>query len=259
MKLSTKVKQLSISTGLYRPARWLTRRLRPDMLRTHRGFVDFYKSLIPAGALCFDVGANVGEISEALLRAGGRVVAFEPNPLVTPELWARCGHRENWSLVEAAVGSEGAIITLYAREAHAVSSLDPAWEGKVIRTFHVPVVTLDSAIRCFGRPAFCKIDVEGWELEVLNGLSRAIPLVSFEFHLTEQGIKKALACTRRLAQLGATRVNIAAAEASAFHLKEWLNVDQFLGQFPYGFSPGLTSGYGDIYVESRVESDLDAG
>ena len=218
--------------------------------------MDFYKTLISADALCFDVGANVGEMSEALVRAGGRVVSFEPNPLVTPELRARFGHRESWSIVEAAVGSEGAITTLYAREAHATSGLDPDWEegNKVIRTFHVPVVTLDAAIRCFGCPAYCKIDVERWELEVLNGLSQTIPLVSFESHLSERDIKKPVSCLQRLSQLGANRVNITATEASAFHFKKWMTLEQFLGWFPAGMNAACSYGYGDIFVKSYVES-----
>ncbi len=223
------------------------------MLQTHRGYVDFYKSLIPADALCFDVGANVGEISEALLHAGGRVVAFEPNPLVTPELWARCGHREGWSVVEAAVGSEGAITTLFAREAHNQTSLVSDWEGKVIGAFHVPVVTLDSAIRCFGLPAYIKIDVEGWELEVMNGLSRAIPLLSFEFHLSEAENEKTRSCLHRLSGLGAHLVNITAAETPAFHFQEWLTPDQFLGWFPDGLKGSFPGNYGDIYIKSRGE------
>ncbi len=254
MSISTKAKRLTISTGLYGPARWLTRRIRPEMLRTYQGYVEFYKSLIPTDALCFDVGANVGEISEALLQAGGRVIAFEPTPMVAPELKARCGHRKNWSIVEAAVGSEGTITTLYARESHAQSGLLSDWGDKVIRTFHVPVVTLDAAIRCFGRPAFCKIDVEGWELEVLNGLSQAIPLVSFEFHNSEQDNRKTVSCLQRLSGLGANLVNITAAETSAFHFKEWMTWEQFLEWFPDGLNRSFPSDYGVIFIKSQVEA-----
>lgn len=252
--LSSKAKRVVISTGLYRPARWLSRRIRPDMLRTHQAYVDFYKSLIPADALCFDVGANVGENSEALLRAGGRVVSFEPNPMVTSELRARRGHRENWSIVEAAVGSEGAMTTLYVREHYLMASLDPDWMGKVVGTVHVPVVTLDSAIRCFGRPDYCKIDVEGWELEVLNGLSRAIPLLSFEFHLTERDIGKTISCLQRLSHLGANLVNVTTAESSAFYFKEWMTPEQFLEWFPAGVNESFPGGYGDIFIKSHVEA-----
>ena len=38
-------------------------------------------------------------------KAGARVVAFEPNPMVWPELRARCGSNKNWTLVRTALGS----------------------------------------------------------------------------------------------------------------------------------------------------------
>ena len=80
----------------------------------------------------------------------------------------------------------------------------------------------------FGCPAYCKIDVEGWILEVLNGLSRAIPLVSFEFHLSGRDINKTVSCLQRLSRLGANLVNITAAETSAFYFEEWMTLQQFL-------------------------------
>jgi FkbM family methyltransferase len=145
----------------------------------------------------------------------GACVAFEPSPLALPELYSRCAHRKNWTLVTTALGSAAAIATLHARESSGQSSLLAEWEGKVVAAYHVPVVTLDAAISPFGLPAYCKIDVEGWELEVLYGLSRPIPLVSFELHLTEGEIAKSRACLERLAQFGPSHANITRAEAAS--------------------------------------------
>ena len=64
----------------------------------------------------------------------------------------------------------------------------------MVGTFEVPVVTLDAAIEHYGVPAYCKIDVEGWEFEVLRGLSQAVDLISLEFHLTDRDIAKTRAC-----------------------------------------------------------------
>jgi len=51
----------------------------------------------------------------------------------------------------------------------------PGWEAqRWTRTIRVPVTTLDSLIARHGMPAFIKIDVEGFELEVLAGLSHLI-------------------------------------------------------------------------------------
>lgn len=249
MALLTTAKRFSIATGLYRQARWLSRLIRPSQLRAFQKYVDLYHTLLPPAALCFDVGANIGEKSEALLKAGACVVAFEPNPLVIPELRARCNHDKNWTLVESALGSSAAITTLYVRESHTQSSLDQDWEGKIIANYHVLVVTLDSAIKCFGIPAYCKIDVEGWELEVLNGLTHSIPLVSFEFHLTPSNIKKTMSCLERLALFGPSHINITLTEGATFHFNEWVPLEKFVDWFPGDLIKFLPDHkYGDIFV-----------
>lgn len=251
MALLNAVKRVSILTGLYRPTRWLSRRLYRDQLRAFRNDVDLLRSLIPAGTLSFDVGANIGEKSEALLEVGCRVVSFEPNPDVLPELLARCGHCPPWSVVQAALGSGSAIATLHALESSGSSSLDEEWGGgrKKVATYRVPVVTLDSAISFFGTPFYCKIDVEGWELEVLLGLTQPIPLISFEFDLNERGIKKTLACLERLGQFGRSRINLTPAEDSTFHLERWIPLQEFLTWFPGDLSHTLPGyHYGDIFV-----------
>jgi FkbM family methyltransferase len=211
--------------------------------------VSLYRSLIAEGSLCFDVGANVGAMSEALLKVGAHVIAFEPNPTVSPELQARCGHHANWSLVRTAIGKEADVATLYERESLGQSSLASDWEGEVIATHNVPVITLDAAIRKFGTPAYCKIDVEGYELQVLEGLTQPISLLSFEFHLNVRDIEKTIACLKRLQSFGTARINVTSAESSTFHLKDWVALGEFTAQFPQQIEKSLSERpYGDLWV-----------
>jgi FkbM family methyltransferase len=207
--------------------------------------------LLPAGALCFDVGANIGSKSEALLLAGARVVAFEPNLRVLPELIARCGHDDKWSLVAAAVGSAAKIATLYDRKCDFQSSLAPNWEGEIIATQPTVVVTLDSAITTFGVPFYCKIDVEGGELEVLQGLSKVIPLISFEYHCTDADLAKTRACLDRLSPFGSAQVNFSLGESPSFQLQEWISINEFIHQHLDQMSERHPDcSYGDIWVRS---------
>ena len=248
-RLGRAIKQISLVTGAYRPARWLARQTQPRQLRQLRADVALYRDLLPPESLCFDVGANIGEKSEALLKARCRVVAFEPNPLVLPELRARCGRSKDWQLVAAAVGAGSAVATLQARAEHGQSGFVKDWIGNVVGTFEVPVVTLDAAIEHYGVPAYCKIDVEGWEFEVLRGLSQAVDLISLEFHLTDRDIAKTRACLELLEHFGPTKVNLTPAERAAFHLPEWMPLPAFRAWFPGDLRTTLPGNpYGDIYV-----------
>jgi hypothetical protein len=149
--------------------------------------------------------------------------------------------------VATALGSRSAITTLYVNRGQ--SSL--AGPGrKVISNYHVPIVTLDAAIQAFGKPYYCKIDVEGWELEVLKGLTQAIPLISIEFHLNDRDIAKTLLCLDRLLEFGPSQVNITPAECSSFYWQEWMRLEQFLKWFPADLKYTLPGdSYGDIFIK----------
>jgi hypothetical protein len=61
----------------------------------------------------------------------------------------------------------------------------------------VNVVTLDSLIKEYGTPDYIKVDVEGFDLEVLTGLSSQISLISFEFNTQEGLIEISAECIAR--------------------------------------------------------------
>jgi hypothetical protein len=110
-------------------------------------------------------------------------------------------------------------------------------------TVTVPMVTLDALIETYGRPAFCKIDVEGFELEVLRGLSLPIAALSFEY--IPAALDVALGCVDRLQQLGNYRFNYAFGESHRLQADTWLTPNEtcrFLQQL------ALQGPSGDIYA-----------
>ncbi len=229
-------KRLSIALGLYPPAR-KAHRLLTRQQADFQALVAFYRTLIPLGALCFDVGANVGTRSEAMLQAGAHVVSFEPHPDLWAELRARC-QSPNWNLVPTAVGAEPSLQRFHLHVHSGNSSLDDAWYPEsTVGTTVVPVLTLDLAIAQFGRPYYCKIDVEGWEPEVLAGLSTAIPLLSFEFNHTRP--ERLTACLDRCRVLGFREVNVVGPEEAWFRWEAWRPLVQG-GELPRH--------YGDLFV-----------
>jgi FkbM family methyltransferase len=249
MALPSSFKRVMIGLGIYGPIRTVWRRIRPHRRAQNVAEVRFLRALVPPGSLCFDVGANVGNRSEPLLAAGARVVAFEPNPRVWPELTAPCGGRPDWTGVPAALGRQPAIEALREYQCHGLASLVPGWQDDVKGTQFVPVVTLDMAIGRFGRPYYVKIDVEGFEAEVLAGLSQAVPLVSFEFFTDVNGVPRARACVEHLLALGFDRFNVTAEEGTKFLLPRWRPLREFFGMFPDVLRAAMPGPpYGDLWV-----------
>jgi hypothetical protein len=120
------------------------------------------------------------------------------------------------------------------------------WDDSV----EVPVTTLDALIEQHGLPRFCKIDVEGYEAEVLAGLNHRIPALSVEF--VAGALNVAEACVRRLEALGAYEFNVVVGEERSFMSKRWLAADEMVAWLKDG---GGSVSSGDVYARLRAEAD----
>jgi hypothetical protein len=106
------------------------------------------------------------------------------------------------------------------------------------------MTTLDALVAEFGIPVFCKVDVEGYEMEVLRGLSSPIPVVSYEFTVERLGSR--LAALSHLDALGMRRFNFSWGESLELALPRWLDIDEI-----YEFLSGpkhSPATFGDVYA-----------
>jgi FkbM family methyltransferase len=190
----------------------------------------FYGQFVRPGDLCFDVGANMGNRTATLLDVGARVICVEPQHACVRKLRKLYGKNPNVVIVEAALGEkEGGGALAICEEEPAISTMSDKWrqEGRFagshtwVKTVPVVVTTLNQLITLYGRPVFCKIDVEGFEVSVLKGLSRPIPLISFEF--TRELFTDAKACMDRLLSLGPAVFNASFGESMTFVQEEWMS------------------------------------
>lgn len=227
--------------------------------RQRRRMGRFYAQLIRRGDLCFDIGAHVGSRVGVWARLGARVVAVEPLPRCVSLLRLLHGRRAAVEVVQAAVGAqEGAQELLVSDREPTVSTLSPAWAAAMKgarRNFaptrwdsavRVPVTTLDALIRRYGEPAFCKVDTEGYEVEVLRGLSRPLRALSFE-HVPPV-VEPTLACLERLGQLGEYEFNWSPGETMALHWPEWVGADEVEALLRGSSADELP---GDVYARLR--------
>jgi FkbM family methyltransferase len=250
--IKSAIKKYGILTGWYRPGAF-SRLFNQDYLAKFNQETSFYSTLLKPSDLCFDVGANIGEKSEVLLKVGANVIAFEPQPDCVQELQARCiPYRNKLEICQSAVGAEIGEAELYISSySSATSSFFQDWsEGST--TIKVPMTTLDQAITKFGIPSYCKIDVEGWEFEVLKGLTQRIPLISIEYHLGQREVDIVIDCLSYLSRFGELLINITTAENLEFALPEWVTLEQFLELFPSNFQGRYEYRYGDIFIRTLI-------
>ncbi|MGB8253295.1 MAG: FkbM family methyltransferase [Anaerolineaceae bacterium] len=172
-----------------------------------------FSQFIRPGDLVFDIGANVGKLTAVFLALGARVVAVEPQPACVTVLNRRFGTQPQVTIIPGGVAEKAGTLPFYiSSKTDVISTFSThfirhsRYSKRVWDTvIEVPVTTLDELIEIHGIPAFIKIDTEGFELNVLKGLTHAIPHLSFEF--TRELKPEYRACIARLSTLGHYRYN----------------------------------------------------
>ncbi len=194
----------------------------------------FYSKLIHKGFLCFDIGANVGAKSIIFLKNGAKVIAFEPQKSCLPSL-QKIAEKQNDTTFKYFI--KGIDITAGTRELYLSNHSEIATFSKTFKNTYngnymnwdkketVETVTLNSCIQQFGVPHFCKIDVEGYECEILTSLKYNIPIIEFEF--LAGFLDKVLPLIELISDTN-TRFNYTKNENSKFEIKEWVDSNKII-------------------------------
>jgi FkbM family methyltransferase len=239
---------LARSLVIYRSRPWRIARL-----------ARFYAGIVDPGDLAFDIGAHAGNRTRALLRAGARVVALEPQRLFHAFL-ARDLPPEVALLPVAAGRAPGRARLTVSRLHPTLSSLAPDFVAGLRGTpgfaavrwdsdETVEVTTLDALVAAHGLPKFIKIDVEGFEADVLAGLGHPVPWVAFEY--LPARLDTARACVDRLAALGHYDFNLVIGEAAGFAETRWLAASEVAAALEARAGGGRS---GDVYARLRQAS-----
>jgi FkbM family methyltransferase len=244
--MQTDVHEIAIvrHTVPYRAARDLYHRVRHrDHGRAHQARRALYRPFIVKADLVFDIGANIGGVTDAMLALGARVVAVEPNPTLAGKLRRRYG--STVQVEEVAVGARPGTAELHLGVDPGHSTLSKEWlvraptPGRWKETVTTTVTTLDALIAKHGVPAFIKIDVEGYDSEVLAGLSVPVQALSFEY----QGAYPE-ATERCLARLGEGWEYAMTKGDDPFLATGWMSADRLLA----AVRSSTRSMWGDVFA-----------
>lgn len=225
-----------------------------DRRGEQRARAAFYAQFLGRGDLAFDVGANMGNRVDVFVKLGAQVVAVEPQASCQAALTRRYGDHPRVHLVDAGLGPEVGQRVLYVGSEHTLTTMSPDWIDATRRSGRfaayswaeqgtVAVTTLDRLIDKYGTPRFCKIDVEGFEVEVLKGLSRPLQVVSLEF--AAEFLDRTTQALTMLSRLGARSFNLSHGESYVLALPGWVDFATLQAELASMADP---LAFGDVYV-----------
>jgi FkbM family methyltransferase len=216
----------------------------------------FYAQFVRPNDLCFDVGASFGNRVAPLLAIGARVLAVEPQEICYTYLQFK--FQKKIILVKKGIDEMPGIKKFHISDSSTISSFSDEWISAVkqnrfinhrwAKSIDVEMTTLDSLINQHGMPAFIKIDVEGYELEALRGLSKPVKMISFEYTVPEQTYK-IRECMNVVVLISPDILcNYSVGESMDFALAKWVSATDFLEHIET--DDFLGTGFGDIYLRN---------
>ena len=169
-------------------------------------------------SIYLEIGANIGScVMEMLLSTDANIVAFEPHPRNLFNLRSSIAaldksYQDRVVIVPIGLGAESASNTIFAASGNMGNSVigkvikdHPRQEFNEDNQFTIRVERLDSIISNYPDISLIKMDAQGFECKVLDGISQdlanAIKKVKFEValkHLRQQGCKDLFAKFRNL-------------------------------------------------------------
>ncbi len=194
-----------------------------------------YKSLLPNNALCFDLGSHLGNRTKVMSQLARLVISVEPQPSLYAYQKKKFKKLSNVKIEQLGIGAKKDVLTFYISEQFPTISTfaEKAWRDKMMEVgpsgisydqeINVEVISLDLLIAKYGLPDYCKLDIEGFEIKAIEGLSEKIPLLSFEFMCFKPN--ETDACLEKLSILGYQEFNYFIAENANFVLPNWVGIN----------------------------------
>jgi FkbM family methyltransferase len=226
---------------------------------TRRKMARLFCKFIKKGDLVFDVGANAGIYSKVFLDLGAKVFAIEPQKNCVRYLNQAFKGNKHIIIIEKALGEEkgkGKLLISPTNDGHSTMSRQWLVAAKKSGRFadesycvfnepvDIPITTADSLIEKYGIPSFIKIDVEGFEYDVLKGLTKPVEAMSFEFH--PEFLDETKKCILYLNGLGNYNFNFSLGDSFKLELPNYIIGEELFNKI---LSLPDKSVHGDIYCK----------
>lgn len=191
--------------------------------------------------LAFDIGANKGNKTQALLKLGFKVLAVEPELASVSTLRYRFSKNKNVQIVDQGVSDTEGTASLHITAIRSgLNTINIKWKNILTSTsqnrwkkvfnfkehYNIQLTTLAKLIKEYGTPYYIKIDVEGHEKQVICGLNVPVNIISFEANLPEF-ITETIECIVHIEKLSpGTSFNYAIDNDLA--LREWISAKELV-------------------------------
>jgi FkbM family methyltransferase len=219
--------------------------------------MDILQSIISKGDICFDVGANIGKKTEMFLNLGASVVCIEPQQKCVNILNSKFSDNQSVEIVNSALGEKEDVLDIFISSADTLTTMSRDFIEKTKKERFqyinwneiekVNVTTLDNLIVKFGLPKYCKIDVEGYEVEVLKGLTKPIKYISVEF--TPELKEKTFECMSILNNISEYEYNYSEGESHLFSFENWISSQEMIKFLEKNNDFRIS--FGDLYARLR--------
>lgn len=210
--------------------------------------------------MVYDIGAADDGVESFIRSGASKVIGIEPSERLYKRLLKKYKHNNNVQLLNIAIGSENTkkemivcnsryFSTFSEDQVNIIKNHEGCKNLEFYKKEEVKMCKLDTIIEKYGLPYFCKIDVEGYEFEVFSGLSKKIPLISFEYNTSL--IEKTERCILLLEKLGEYEFNFADSTSEDMRCDRWINSEKIIKELRNLDNIKMT--YGDVYARLKID------
>lgn len=186
-------------------------------------------------SLLFDIGANRGLYTDANREKYQRAILVEANPSLCTFLEEK--YRGNSSIqIANTIISNKPSETFYISNADTISTVDREWieHSRFAGTYqwqpveNIPTCSIDTLVTRYGVPSFIKIDVEGYEYNVLLSMTKLYCPLCFEW--AEEKKEELLLSIKYLHMLGYTKFTVQQEDKYDYTIRddEWMTYENTL-------------------------------